>query len=330
MDDYGFPMTVTVEAPARLHLGFTDLDGGLGRRFGSLGLTLDGLSTELRVTEAQSFSAAGRGAGRALRWAEFLLERLGLNTAVHIDAVAAIPAHAGLGSGTQQALAVGTAVSRLFDLGLDSPTVARLLGRGARSGIGIGAFDRGGFLVDGGKGASDQPPPVTARFEFPAHWRVLLLFDRRETGLHGHRETHAFRGLPACTDLQAGALCRLVMMKILPSLAEADWTPFARGIGELQDMVGDHFAAVQGGRYTSAAVAEVLAWCRAQGFAGVGQSSWGPTGFVLVDSETRAHALLRSVAGRFADRGLTWQIAGGRNRGAEIKPGTGVAAQSHA
>lgn len=41
--------TVRVEVPARLHLGFLDMEGGLGRRFGSLGLTLDGLGTELML-----------------------------------------------------------------------------------------------------------------------------------------------------------------------------------------------------------------------------------------------------------------------------------------
>ena len=310
---------VTVAAPARLHFGFTDLEGGLGRRFGSLGLTLEGVTTELRIRRAATFAASGRGAGRALKWAEALLERLSSTSAVHIEVLRSIPPHAGLGSGTQLALAVGTALSRLFDLGLDSRALAQLLGRGARSGIGIGAFDYGGFLVDGGTGGAGEPPPVTARFEFPAHWRVVLIFDERGQGLYGKREKQAFSGLPAGSPSQAGALCRLVMMKILPSLGEAQWTPFAEGIGEVQEIVGDHFAAVQGGRYTSATVAQVLNWCRASGFQGVGQSSWGPTGFVVVDSETRAHALMREIAEQFGDRGLSLRIAGGRNRGAEIK-----------
>src|SRR5260221_11827542 len=38
---------VEVFAPARLHLGFLDLNGGLGRRFRRLGLTLDGIGTRL-------------------------------------------------------------------------------------------------------------------------------------------------------------------------------------------------------------------------------------------------------------------------------------------
>ncbi|MGH6945016.1 MAG: beta-ribofuranosylaminobenzene 5'-phosphate synthase family protein, partial [Geminicoccaceae bacterium] len=43
---------VTVCAPARLHLGFLDLHGGLGRRFGSIGLTLEDIATRLRATPA--------------------------------------------------------------------------------------------------------------------------------------------------------------------------------------------------------------------------------------------------------------------------------------
>jgi hypothetical protein len=34
------PDGLALWAPARLHMGFLDLDGGLGRRFGSLGFTL--------------------------------------------------------------------------------------------------------------------------------------------------------------------------------------------------------------------------------------------------------------------------------------------------
>ena len=35
--------SVTVEAAARLHLGFLDMNGGLGRRFGGLGLAIESL-----------------------------------------------------------------------------------------------------------------------------------------------------------------------------------------------------------------------------------------------------------------------------------------------
>jgi predicted sugar kinase len=45
---------VTVTVPARLHLGFVDLNGELGRRFGSLGIAIDTPRTRLSL---------GRGEG---------------------------------------------------------------------------------------------------------------------------------------------------------------------------------------------------------------------------------------------------------------------------
>ena len=47
-------------------------------------------------------------------------------------------------------------------------------------------------------------------------------------------------------------------MSILPALVEGDIQAFARGITEVQRANGDHFSAVQGGRFRSPAVAEIL------------------------------------------------------------------------
>ena len=58
---------VDVTVPARLHLGLLDLHGGLGRRFGSLGLTLDGPRTRLSATAGSGLSAVGPDAERAER-----------------------------------------------------------------------------------------------------------------------------------------------------------------------------------------------------------------------------------------------------------------------
>ena len=93
-----------------------------------------------------------------------------------------------------------------------------------------------------------------------------------------------------------------MLMRLMPALVEAGLRDFGAAIGEIQRTVGDHFAQAQGGRFTSAAVGEVLAWLGAKGIAGVGQTSWGPTGFAMIDSEVRAHALLLDARERFAER----------------------------
>jgi beta-ribofuranosylaminobenzene 5'-phosphate synthase len=317
---YAVNESARISAPARLHLGFLDLQGGLGRRFGSLGLALEGLATRLTVYPAAEVSAAGPAAARAASCARAVLERLGLAGGVHVALAEAIPEHMGLGSGTQLSLAVGIGVARLYGLDCTAADLARLTGRGARSGIGIGAFEQGGFLVDGGHGAASGVPPIVSRVPFPAHWRAVLVLDTRRPGLHGSAEREAFRSLPPFPPQAAAHICRLVLMQVLPALVESDIDAFGRGITQIQTLVGDHFAPAQGGRFASPAVAAALEWFRSQGVAGVGQSSWGPTGFALVGSEDSARELVRTARAHWGESGpLRFQLCEARNRGGEIE-----------
>lgn len=311
---------VVVEAPSRLHFGFMDLSEGAGRCYGSLGLTLEGLATRVRAEPADELLATGPQGERALRCLRLLAQQVSLPGGVRITVETAIPEHVGLGSGTQLALAVGSAVSRLYELDLAPRQIASLLDRGARSGIGVGAFEQGGFLVDGGRGREEAPPPVVSRVCFPPAWRVILIFDRHARGLHGPEEREAFRRLPPFPEAAAGRLCRLVLLKALPALLESDVHSFGAAVSELQRVVGDHFASAQGGRYASPRVAEVLAWLEEQGVAGIGQSSWGPTGFAVTGSETQALALMRALKQRWGDGGpVSFRVCRARNQGAEVR-----------
>jgi beta-ribofuranosylaminobenzene 5'-phosphate synthase len=326
---------VHVEAPARLHLGFLDLNGALGRRFGSLGLTIDTLATRLRALRAPRISTRGPGSERALALARAFAESRGLAGGALVTVEEQIPEHAGLGSGTQMALAVGTALERLYPQRLDpdrprpdrpcgveagTRAIARTLDRGGRSGIGVAAFDAGGFIVDCGQGDYGDVPPVAMRLPFPESWRLLLILDGRTQGLHGKPEAEAFAQLPEFPEEAAGRLCRLVLMKIVPGLLEQRLTPVAEGIGEIQRVVGDHFAPAQRGRFASPLVSEVLGWLETQGLAGVGQSSWGPTGFVLLEDEVAAAALERDLKRRFGVLSpLRYLTVGPRNSGASVR-----------
>ncbi|HEX7155929.1 MAG TPA: beta-ribofuranosylaminobenzene 5'-phosphate synthase family protein [Burkholderiaceae bacterium] len=309
---------VRIEAPARLHLGFVDLHGGLGRRFGSLGLALEDLGACVRVSRADATSIEGPGAERVCEVVALLRDRAGFRGEVRIEVERTIAPHVGLGSGTQIALATGVAISDLHSLNLTPRALAQMLDRGARSGIGIGTFESGGFVLDGGRGDDGSPPPLISRLPFPADWRVLLVFDRSREGLHGEQELAAFRRLAPFPEERAARLARLVLMRLLPALAEGRVAEFGSAVTELQAAVGDHFAPVQGGRFTSARVARALEWLQAAGAAGVGQSSWGPTGFAIVGSAAQAEALARDLdGGHAAGSDLVVRVVRGRNRGAQ-------------
>jgi len=147
-------------------------------------------------------------------------------------------------------------------------------------------------------------------------------FSLTTSSLGAIRQFGVFCGVGVIVTMIVSLTFGPALMQILPALAERDLPPFAAGIAELQRVVGDHFAPAQGGRFTSGAVADALAWAEQRGFAGVGQSSWGPTGFVLVDSEEAAQALVAAARGRFGELSpLRWRIVKGCNCGSEITTG---------
>ncbi len=250
---------VSVQSTGRLHMGFFDLHGGLGRKFGSIGLSLTAPSLELTASITDKLEVTGVSSARASNIIQQFMNKLNLNGSIHLNIKQHIPEHAGLGSGTQLALAIGAAVNELHKLNLNTAQIARLTGRGGRSGIGIAAFDKGGVLIDGGRVVSNAnidisnsgAPPLLVRYDFPEHWRILLILDNSQPGIHGEEELVAFSKLPIFSENLAAHLCRHVLMQAMPALVEQDLSAFGQSIQALQAHVGDYFAPAQGGRYAS-------------------------------------------------------------------------------
>jgi beta-ribofuranosylaminobenzene 5'-phosphate synthase len=310
---------ITVTVPARLHLGFLDLNGGLGRRFGSIGLAIHGLRTSITISAASRMGVTGPDNERVHGYLKTMQRALDSESAYHVRINEIVPAHAGLGSGTQIALAVAAGVRRFHGLPLDVRGDAIRLGRGARSGVGIGLFDHGGLVVDGGRGPLTTAAPIVSRMQFPDHWRILVVLDPHRQGMHGADERDVFNKLAPFSDAEAAHLCRLVLMKALPALAECDIAGFGSAIKEMQMLLGDYFAAIQGGsRFSSPDVAAALGALEDEGAYGIGQSSWGPTGFAFAASAEEANRLLESIRRHPRGRDLDIRALSALNRGAQI------------
>lgn len=307
-----------VLAPARLHMGFIDLSGALGRNFGSIGVGLNEINTQLMVTYADSLTVSGHITERAMKCARQLCQALQVPDTVSIDILSTIPEHVGLGSGTQMALAIGMGLNNFYGLNLDVRDIAMLADRGARSGIGIGVFEKGGLVLDGGRGPSTRTPPLLAQISVPEDWRFVLVFDKRGQGLHGEQEVNAFKQLPPFPRREAERLCYLLLMQALPAVAEGDLSKFGEVITELQISVGNHFAPVQGGVFTSSEVAEAIHWLQRQGAVSIGQTSWGPTGFCIVKGQERAVELVDQLQSIYSGSQLNFMVVSVRNSGAEI------------
>ncbi len=295
---------VFVEAPARLHFGVLDLRGDLGRRFGGIGAAVPSPSLLLEARPAAELRAEGPDAARALEFAKRFAAHHGLDLRVHFCLHRSIPAHAGLGSGTQLALAVARASAELSGLPTEVTALAQAVDRGRRSGVGTWTFAHGGFVLEGGRtDAADRVAPLLARLPVPEGWRCVVVVPRGKPGLTGEEEAAAFARLPPPSAREVERVAHLVLMQLLPALAEADLAGFGAALGEVQQITGGWFAPAQGGVFAPGETRELVGRLRAWGAAGVGQSSWGPAVYGIVGDPAAGRTL--------AERARTALGAGG-------------------
>jgi beta-ribofuranosylaminobenzene 5'-phosphate synthase len=321
---------VRVAAGARLHFGFCNLSLAHERLYGSLGVALDGPRTVVTAEPAADLdcehAAAREHAATALECLD--LGESGAAVAVRSE----LPRHVGLGSGTQLALATLAAVARAHGRDPRVRERAPVLGRGGRSGVGVAAFEGGGFVLDAGHPASrftsERPPagewevpPVTARHAVPPEWRFVVALPDADPGRSDAEEDRGMRSAvedadPGIADRVAG----LVVRAVLPGVTGGDRRAFGRAVAQVGRLNGSWYAEAQGGVYRPPVgrIVEHLEACPA--VAGAGQSSWGPATYAVTDAEGAPAA--REAAEAALDAvgvGGDVLVAAPRNEGATVE-----------
>ena len=300
--------TVFVETAARLHFGVLDLRGSTGRWFGGIGAAGPGPTLLVSATESSMLRVDGGDAGRALEFARRFLAHHHLPERGEIHVHRALPAHAGLGSGTQLALAVARALADLHGIVADAPALAHAVGRARRSAIGTWTFADGGLVVEGGRRPDrDECGPLLSRIAFPPHWHCAVAVPAAPASVSGDAEAAAFASLPIPAERDVQRVAQLVLMALLPAVADADLAAFGAALTEIQEITGRWFAPVQGGTF-AAGPSECLVRRMAEwGAAGVGQSSWGPAVYGVVETAEAGNQLAQRLRAELGDAGAVFQ-----------------------
>jgi beta-ribofuranosylaminobenzene 5'-phosphate synthase len=293
---------IRVVAPSRLHFGLFRVPvagaGGDARAFGGVGLMVERPGVVVVVRPADSWQFEGTLASRAQVFATLFMSSLpeGSRRPFQLLVERCPAEHTGLGVGTQLGLAVAKALAVACGASeLPATELAKRVGRGERSAIGVHGFDLGGLLVDEGKRADETVSPLLTHVTLPEEWRVVLFHPRGADRWHGDRERTAFASASAG---EAGALRRLAEAALVPSAERGDLDAFGDAVHEFNRRAGEPFAAAQGGVYAAPEIAQLIADLRAWGVRGVGQSSWGPTVFAIVGDSDTAVSLLERFRGR--------------------------------
>ncbi len=176
-----------IQTPSRLHFGWLGWGTSGRRQFGGVGLMIEQPGLEIVAENASDWSASGPLAERTLAIAVVVARRLDEERLpvrpVRFTNMRVPEAHIGLGVGTQLSLAVARAIAMLAGQPeLDVASLARLTGRGRRSGIGIHGFAEGGLIVDAGRRSEKVLPTKLVRLPFPAEWSTLIVLPEHRRG----------------------------------------------------------------------------------------------------------------------------------------------------
>lgn len=299
---------VRVSAPSRLHFGLLSFGHADRRQFGGIGVALSTPRCELELVPRKGFVTSGADAARAAMFAERWSAKNRVDLNCEIKVRQAIPSHVGLGSGTQLALSVAAGLERFFER--DDPSVANLagsVGRGLRSAVGTYAFDQGGMIVERGKLSSEPLAQLDCRISLPDDWRFVLMRPADQTGLSGPPESKAFRELPPVPAETTERLEAIIDKHLIPAAEQSDLKSFGEHLYEYGVTAGDCFATWQGGPFASDGVQAMINLLRGWGVNGVGQSSWGPTVFAIVESERAAKQLVERLAEDKSQGMVDWQ-----------------------
>ena len=270
-----------IETPKRLHLGLIDPSASLGRRFGSLGLALEG-GYRIRVMPHDKLEIkANEEDAKTIR---FVIDKMnqefltGFNYLIDVEN--AIPRHVGLGSTTQLTLGVGLALAKLNNIRVEIENLASLLGRGKNSGAGIYTFKYGGFVMD--SGVKGSIPQLIIREDLPEDWGFLLIIPHVKRGFDEEEEKPIMQNLAGRVEI-AEKISHRILLGLLPALKERNIEEFGKHLTEIQMLVGKHFEEYQGGEFRED-VKFMLEFLKENTY-GYGQSSWGPTLYGLIKKD---------------------------------------------
>ncbi len=319
---------VIVQTPSRIHMALTDLAGDCGRVDGGVGVTLDDPCIVVEAERGEGLLVRGENADRARAAAKAVMERFDLGGA-EIRIRSCYKQHVGLGAGTQLAMAVGRALCDLYCQPASAHDIAAAVGRGGTSGIGVSAFERGGFIVDGGhsfgpgKEKEDYrpssastgvcPPPVIMQADIPSSWKFLLAMPNIPKGSNGRKELDVFGAFCPVPRGEVAELCREILVRMIPAVLEEDLDSFGNAVNRIQ-VLG--FKKVEVG-LQHPLIKSLMEEMRSAGAAGAGLSSFGPTVYAVADSGTRdiesvAKEVMREVGGEVV-------ITRSRNSGARLR-----------
>lgn len=326
-----------IETPSRLHMTLIDLNGSYGRADGGIGLTIDKpnftLHSELsekcvtidfneKITDEEIKNEA---INKISKTAEKIISHFNFENGFHFTVEKTYPPHSGLGSGTQMSLATAKLICEFNGKETDSIELGSIVGRGGSSGIGMGAFEQGGFVVDGGHDLKDKkgsvlpssvnpakPPQLIGRYDFPEEWELVVGMCNADTTVTGMKEDDIFEKYCPVPKREVEQLSHIIFMNLIPFLLEKNIIAVGDSINRIQSL---GFKKVEVSRQTQN-VKDLMDNMKQFGAYGVGMSSFGPAVYGLIDKKNKD--VFEATEDYIGDNGIVFKTKA-QNHGYELE-----------
>ncbi len=322
---------IEIKTPARIHFGQLDLNGALGRVYGGTGAAIQKPYTSIKLKKSDNIEVEGLKKEKKKIIIEKFMNKLkerkliAKNMGVKIIIEKLLPAHNGLGSGTQFGLAVAEGINRLYNLNLAPTELAEIVDRKhSRSAIGFGAFYQGGFIVDAGRPTSEKNndnylPPIVYRKSIPEAWRFLIVipFSQKDK-MAGEKEIKTFNKIEKMPVEKCAENSHHLLLGMLPAIEENKINEFSSHLNIIEDNAADYFSKTQGGKYSSIHAQKIIDFMVKEGILARGQSSWGPALYGLVENNSKALKIKRKLLDEFSDEIEKIYLTKAANEGAQI------------
>lgn len=320
------PQSLKITTPSRIHFTLIDLNAELGRVDGGIGvaLTKPGWDISMEITSERPDYTE-----RIAEIFNQLSRHFQMSNNYELVINSNIPRHVGLGSQTQLSLALAKALSVFEERDEPVPELAKFVGRGGTSGIGVAAFEFGGFILDGGHSTKTkpeflpshyseaEPAVVLANYTIPEDWYFVVAIPQVEHGAHGTREINIFKQNCPIPAGEVDKLSRVIMVQTLPAILEVDIEVFGKSLTEIQNI---GFKRIEN-ELQHEIIKKIQDFYLANGAFGAGLSSFGPATYAVVDGEGAAEKLVADTNKFLDEEGVGGDVfySNCNNEGSELE-----------
>lgn len=315
---------VEITTPSRLHFTLIDLHGGLGRIDGGIGVALEEPFNRFQIMRAETLNVPKE----VLPIMDNIQSEIDLKYGYSIKVMERVPGHVGLGSNTQASLALLKGILLLEGKSMSLRDMAKVVQRGGTSGIGVWAFESGGFILDSGHSKEEKNdfspshfskvsmPGRIVRYSIPKSWYFVIAVPDLGKGAHGEEELRIFEKHCPIPLKEVTSLSHIILMKTLPAIIHKDARAFGESLTKIQS-VG--FKKIEND-LQGELIPRLYKFMLSNRALGVGLSSFGPSTYALVQGKRNAIELTNRTKRFLKEQGVKSSVlyTHADNKGARI------------